>query len=276
LGSRRDVKSRELADVRGGWNICRREKKEKSRAFDGAELLGGIMRRTTTTTTIAKQLDLFSKQRRQRKKEHLPPPVVSARKDSRVPHETRPEVRGLLHVVWRIRRGLPALRTPRALRRLERAFRKGKERDGFALVQYSIQQDHLHLVVEVKNRRKLSKGLQALGIRIAKSLNSLWNRRKGNVFAEQYFANAMTTVRQMWRTIRYVLNNGRKHGTWTVKGQPDPYSSARWYRNWETRDICRPLRSSPVMRAQTIVYIPPIDVDDVPGHRWQELPDFIP
>jgi len=107
-------------------------------------------------------------------------------------------------------------------------------------------------------------------------LNSLWNRRKGNVFAERYFANAMTTVRQMWRTIRYVLNNGRKHGTWTVKGQPDPYSSGRWYRQWDTRDICRPLRSSPVMRARGIVYIPPIDIDHMPGSRWQELAEFTP
>src|SRR5262245_21959624 len=118
-----------------------------------------------------KQLVLFSNRRRA-KKEHLPPPVVRPRTSSRVPHETRPKVRGPIHVVWRIRRGLPDLRTPRGLRRLEGAFRKGKERDGFALLHYSIQHDHLHLMVEVRNRRKLSKGLQALGIRLAKSLNS--------------------------------------------------------------------------------------------------------
>jgi len=137
------------------------------------------------------------------------------------------------------------LRTPRALRRLERAFRKGKERDGFALVQFSIQQDHLHLMVEVKNRRKLSKGLQALGIRIAKSLNSLWNRRKGGVFAERYFASTIETVRQIWRTVRCVLNNGRKHGTWTVKGRPDPYSSGRWYRHWSEPESLPRQRSYP-------------------------------
>src|SRR5262245_33000673 len=101
---------------------------------------------------------------------------------STVPPERRPEVEGSIHVVWRIRRGLPCLRTPRGLRRLERAFRKSKEQRGFILVHYSIQQDHLHLIVEVNDRRKLSRGLQALGIRIAKSLNSLWHRTKGNVF----------------------------------------------------------------------------------------------
>jgi len=224
-----------------------------------------------------KQLVLFwgrrrAKQPKTAKTEHLPPREVRARTRSRVPHETRPEVRGPIHVVWQIRRGLPDLRTPRGLRRLEGAFRKGKERDGFALLHYSIQHDHLHLIVEVKNRRKLSKGLQALGIRLAKSLNSLWRRRKGSVFAERYFAAALEDVRQIWRTFRYVLNNGRKHGTWKVKGQPDPYSSGRWYLPWSSRHIYRPLRSSPVMEPQSIAsFIPWIGIDDVPGPRWQEF-----
>jgi REP element-mobilizing transposase RayT len=217
-----------------------------------------------------KQLVLFSNRRRE--KRHLPPRVETIRKSSRVPHETRPEVRGPIHVVWRIRRGLPDLRTPCGLRRLEGAFRKGKERDGFGLLHYSIQHDHLHLIVEVKNRRKLSKGLQALGIRLAKSLNSHWRRRKGGVFAERYFAVALENLRQTWRTIRYVLNNGRKHGSWRVMGQPDPYSSGRWYLPWRVRDICRPLRSSPVVESSSIAsFIPWIGIDEVPGPRWQEL-----
>ena len=158
-----------------------------------------------------KQLVLFSNPGRARK-EHLPPRTERVRMSSRVSHETRPEVAGPIHVVWRIRRGLPGLRTPRALRRLERAFRLGKERDGFALLHYSIQNDHLHLIVEVKNRRKLSKGLQALGIRLAKALNSLWHRRKGGVFAERYFALALASCRQIWRTVRYV----RRRTEWTA------------------------------------------------------------
>jgi len=173
--------------------------------------------------------------------------------------------------VWRISRGLPGLRTPRALRRLERAFRLGKEREGFALVHYSIQQDHLHLMVEVKDRRKLSRGLQALGIRVAKALNSLWHRRRGAVFAERYFANALKDWKQVWRTVRYVLNNGRKHGTWRVPDRPDPYSSGRWFWQWRHLDIRRPLRRSPVMELQSYDYIPCVGLDSVPGPSWTQF-----
>ena len=76
----------------------------------------------------------------------------------------------------------------------------------------------------------------------------------------------------MWRTVRYILNNGRKHGAWKVKGKPDPYSSGRWYVPWRLRDICRPLRSSPVMESRSFAFFMPwIDIDDVPGPRWQEF-----
>jgi len=218
-----------------------------------------------------RQLELFPKRRARQRLQHLPARAV-IRKSSRVPHETRPDVAGPIHVVWRIKRGLPDLRTPRGLRRLEGAFRKGKERDGFALLHYSIQHDHLHLMVEVKNRRKLSKGLQALGIRLAKSLNSMWRRKKGHVFAERYFALALEGWRQIWRTVRYILNNGRKHGSWRIKNQPDPFSSGRWYLPWSQLDIRRPMRSPPVMPSRTIAtFIPWIDVDEVPGPRWQEF-----
>ena len=218
------------------------------------------------------QLVLFSERPRRKKKARLPPQMTKPTgKRSRVPHETRPDVNGPVHVVWRIERGLPGLRTPRALRQLERAFRRSKEQKGFALTHYSIQADHLHLVVEVPHRRKLARALQVLGIRIAKALNSLWHRKKGNVFAERYFAAAMTSVRQMFRTVRYVLNNGRKHGTWTVKGQPDPYSSGPWFCFWRERNICRPLRSSPVMESRRIASFFELDVDEAPGPRWHEF-----
>ena len=64
----------------------------------------------------------------------------------------------------------------------------------------------------------------------------------------------------------------RKHGTWKVKGQPDPYSSGRWYLPWSLKNICRPRRRSPVMEARSIAsFLPWIGIDDVPGPRWQEF-----
>ncbi len=192
------------------------------------------------------------------------------RRSSKVPHVKRPAISGAAHVVLRICRGLPWLRTPKTYRVLERAFRNGKEKDGFRLIEFSVQQDHLHLIVEADDRRRLTRGMQGLMIRIAKALNRFWRRRLGRVFDDRYFALAMTKRKQVWRTLRYVLLNGRKHGTWLAKDEPDPFSSGRWFKLWDGDGrMKRPLRRPPVERARTLelYFLSRIQLDDMPGPR---------
>lgn len=206
--------------------------------------------------------------------------LVTHRRTS-VPHSTRPEVGGVCHVVLRVLRGLPWLRTPRTYRVLERAFRQGKQKDGFAVVQFSIQRDHLHLLVEASDRRRLARGMQGLAIRIAKSLNRFWRRRLGSVFSERYFARAVQTAREIKRALQYVLGNARKHGDWSSADQPDPFSSGRWYAYWHgPAQVHRPLRAPPVAHARHLYLTMPsfssLDVAFVPGSRSWQLQPFDP
>ena len=89
----------------------------------------------------------------------------------RIRHAPRPDVSGPVHVTVRLLAGLPNMRTPRAYRRLERAFRKGKEKSAFRLVHYAVLSNHMHLFVDVDDKRSLSKGMQALKVRLARALN---------------------------------------------------------------------------------------------------------
>ena len=186
------------------------------------------------------------------------------------PHAPRPWVSGPVHVTLKLCRGLPSLRTPRAYRVLERAFRAGKEKEGFGLYQFSVQRDHIHLIVEVNNRMELSRGMQGLAIRIAKAINKHWGGRQGTVFAERYFARALEKPMQVWRAIRYVVNNARKHGEWSSDTQPDPFSSGRWLHCWEHLPGIRwPTRSPPLARARHYLTISwrnfPLALTDLPG-----------
>ena len=185
---------------------------------------------------------------------------------ARVPHSTRPAVNGAAHVVLKIRRGLPSLRTPRAWRVLERAFRASQSKDGFRLVHFSVQRDHMHLVVEADDRGRLARALQGLTIRIAKRLNRHWHRKVGAVFADRYFANAIESYSQWRRTVAYVLGNGRRHGERIERGQPDPYSSGRWFQWWDAvAPIRRALRRAPVEKPRTYQLFVRLPIDHVPG-----------
>ena len=145
-----------------------------------------------------------------------------------VPHLRRPEMKARhpAHVTLRLLRGIPPLRRHATARALTGAFRAANGRFGFQLVHYSIQGNHLHLIVEAEDRASLSRGMQGLAIRCARALNRA-HRRAGKVFADRFHAHSLRTRRETVRALRYVLENAARHGDFTPR---DPYSSQRWLR----------------------------------------------
>src|SRR6185312_11109195 len=123
-----------------------------------------------------------------------------------VPHVTRPSLskQHPVHVTLKLQKGLPNLRTRKLAGVLFRAFAKTAEQRGARVVHFSIQNNHLHLIVEAYGRQALSKAMQGLKIRIAKRLNLKLGNRKGPVFADRYHARALTTAIQVRRAVRYV------------------------------------------------------------------------
>ena len=148
-----------------------------------------------------------------------------------VTHLPRPELsaRHPVHVTLRLREGLPSLRNGHAQKRLEEVFAIAKERLGMRLVHYSIQTNHLHLMVEAKDRQALTLGVQGLSIRVARALNRHW-KRVGKVFADRFHAHVLRTPKEVRLALAYVLHNARKHGL-TLFGI-DPFSSGEWFDGW--------------------------------------------
>ena len=97
------------------------------------------------------------------------------KKGAEVSHLTREpqKARHPVHVTAKLQKGLPSPRRKRAYREVLRCFEAGKERFGSRRAHFSIQSNHLHLIVEAEDRRALSRGLQGLFIRIAKAMNRL-------------------------------------------------------------------------------------------------------
>ncbi len=162
------------------------------------------------------------------------------KEDSGVSHKRRAALASKypVHVTLKTRSDLPRLRAIDPYNAICAAFDKGKERAGrlakghFRLVHFSVQNDHLHLVVEATDRLALSRGIQGLSIRIARGLNRLWGR-KGSVFADRYHDRILRSAREVRNVLSYVLNNGRKHKRRIPKGEPDTFSSGHWFDGWK-------------------------------------------
>ena len=166
-----------------------------------------------------------------------------------------------VHVTMKLCGGLGALRNEAEYAALCAAFAAGctggvRGCGGFRLCHYAVLNDHLHFVVEAKDRTALSRALRGLSVRIAKALNKLWGRR-GQVFADRYHDRILRSPREVRNVIRYVLGNGKKHAAEgrnrNVKQAIDTFTSAPWFDGFRERFSVRGLEAvvRPVASART-------------------------
>jgi hypothetical protein len=97
------------------------------------------------------------------------------------------------------------------------------------LLHYSVQHDHVHLLVEADEAARFPRGVQGLAIRLAKAINRALGRH-GRVWSDRYHARALRTPREVRNALVYVLNNARKHLR-AMRGL-DTCSSAPWFDGW--------------------------------------------
>jgi putative transposase len=151
---------------------------------------------------------------------------------SNVVHRRRERHRAAhpVHVTLRMRAGLPPMREQVLFREIRRrigeANRSPKLRGVFRIVHFSVQDNHLHLIVEAHDGSALSRGVQGLAIRLARRVNGLLEMR-GKFFSDRFHSRELASPRAVRNAIVYVLMNAKKHGHRVVRA--DPLSSATWF-----------------------------------------------
>ena len=151
-----------------------------------------------------------------------------------------------VHVTMRVVEGLPSLRErvlgAVVLGALADA-RGGRVGARFRVVHFSVQSNHLHLVVEADDATSLARGAGGLATRIAMRVNGALGRR-GRVFADRFHARELRTPAEVRRALVYVLRNAAKHSGAAVHSQHDVLSSASAFSGWRephARALARPI-----------------------------------
>ena len=166
-----------------------------------------------------------------------------------VPHRTRPlhRERFPLHVTVRARAGLPPFREDILATILRNAI-AAAQRDAFRVLHFSVQTNHIHLIVEAHDNIALARGMQWLNARIARRINGALSAH-GNVWRERYHARELHTPRSVRNAIVYVLMNAKKHGHRLASGI-DALSSAPWFDGF-ARHLPARAESSPIRAPRT-------------------------
>ncbi len=164
------------------------------------------------------------------------------------------------HVTLKLRKGMPSLRTKPFMREFRRSLRVACERGEFRVVHYSVQRDHVHLIVEAAGKQALGRGMKSIAARLARAANRVF-RRSGPVLHGRYHVRVLRSPLEVRRALAYVLLNARRHWRKRYGVVPplrlDAASSGRWFDGWKrtpsvSKESTRPGADPPeVARAHT-------------------------
>ena len=119
-----------------------------------------------------------------------------------------------LHINFKFRK---TIRNKHALKLLKRALLNARSQ-GLSVIHFSLQSNHIHLIIEAQNNHILTKGMRSLNMTFAKGLYL------GRIQVERYHLHVLKSIQETRNAVRYVLFNKQKHekGTYSVI---DGYSS---------------------------------------------------
>jgi REP element-mobilizing transposase RayT len=105
------------------------------------------------------------------------------------------------------------------------------------VIHISIQNTHLHMIVESPDEKALARGMQCFATNAAREINKALGVKHGKVFKFRYKAQQIRTRRYARNAIAYVLNNWRKHHEDFSNGRElraivDEFSSAITFTGW--------------------------------------------
>ena len=158
------------------------------------------------------------------------------------PHRTRPVhcERDPVHVTCRVKNGVGRLRKRHVHHAIKQALVKYVLLPTFRVVHTSIQGNHIHMLVEARDKDAIAAGMRVLEIAMALAINKSL-KRSGKVFEGRYHRVDITSPRQARNALAYVLNNWRRHcedvntpGAENVL--IDPYSTAASFDGWRDLD----------------------------------------
>ncbi len=141
-----------------------------------------------------------------------------------------------LHMTLKLRDGLPSLRCDLMFGNLKRCLKKAKDR-GLRVIHFSLESNHLHLLIECRDNKTLSLGMKSLGASLGKAIRKFAGG-KGAVFKGRYHLHILKTPTEARNGMAYVLLNRAKH--WKSIAFVDRYSSGAYFTDWRKllgRDI---------------------------------------
>ncbi|MES2527344.1 MAG: transposase [Bdellovibrionota bacterium] len=96
------------------------------------------------------------------------------------------------------------IRNKESLNLLKRAILNARKK-GLRIIHFSLQSNHIHLIVEASSNQILTAGMRSLAVTMVRGL------KKGNIQLERYHLHVLKSLREIKNAVEYVCFNKQKH-----------------------------------------------------------------
>jgi len=145
--------------------------------------------------------------------------------DPGIRHTKRPYLKRptSLHLTIKIKKNKAEIKNKWVLAILKRSILNARKQ-GLKVIHFSLEYDHVHLLIEADNNLILGKGMQAFGVTFSKAINRL-KKLTGEVYKHRYHFRRISSSSELKNVMNYIFTNGLKHKT--SKSIVNSYNSIR-------------------------------------------------
>ena len=126
-----------------------------------------------------------------------------------------------LHLTIKVRENKADIKSKRILKALHHAILRARLK-GLRIIHYTLEYNHVHLLVEASENKILQRGMLALGISFSKAINK-FKCLKGAVYKHRYHFRKINSSRELKNVLHYIFHNGIHHKR--TKSLIDPFNS---------------------------------------------------
>ncbi len=149
---------------------------------------------------MPKQLPLFKK--RKTNKSTLDPSIRHRKREV----FSKPKS---MHLTIKIEAIKGRIKNKSILKVLKRAILRARGR-GLRIVHFTLEYNHVHLLVESSNEKTLALGMMVFGVTFSKGINK-YHATSGRVYRHRYHQRFIKTARDLKHVMNYIFTNGIKH-----------------------------------------------------------------
>jgi hypothetical protein len=137
----------------------------------------------------------------------------------RVSHHGRPALArpAPLFATWKTRREVHNLRGKKLFRQLRISFGRCHEKRGFRVTHFAVKGRSVELIAEADDAVRLSRGMQGLGVSMAKRIN-FHSGRTGPAFEDRYSSRTLRSPGEVARALDEVLLERTHHAPCVFDG----------------------------------------------------------